>query len=321
MAYRFDNDESVRDGFARCAAEQLDTAIAELSERIGDDPVEAVHSARKAVKKERSLLRLMRGSMPAKRRRRENRTLRDAARGLSAARDAEAMIATLDGLAERYAGQLPESAFHAVREQIVQARDEQRRELVGSALGDRAVGELGAVRLRVSDWELTHGGWSALEDGLRHSYEDGRRAYTRARSHRDAEDWHAWRKRVKDLWYHERLLAAVAGPAVKGQAKDAHRLADLLGDTHDLDVLREALVRGRFQAAVDLDALVSLIDHRRGELQTEALWVAARVYAEKPKAFIGRMRRSWKAGRREGAAARDQHPRELAQATRVPHPA
>jgi len=68
MAYRFENDESVRDGFVRCAAEQLDKACTELSARIGDDPVDAVHSARKAVKKERSLLRLARGSMPAKRR-------------------------------------------------------------------------------------------------------------------------------------------------------------------------------------------------------------------------------------------------------------
>ena len=45
MAYRFENDESVRDGFVRCAAEQLDKACTELSARIGDDPVDAVHSA------------------------------------------------------------------------------------------------------------------------------------------------------------------------------------------------------------------------------------------------------------------------------------
>ncbi len=303
MAYRFENDESVRDGFVRCAAEQLDKACTELSARIGDDPVDAVHSARKAVKKERSLLRLARGSMPAKRRRQENRTLRDAARGLSAARDAAAMIDTLDELSRRFAGQLPERTFGAVREQMVRARDEERRALEGSALGDRAVGELGAVRVRVSEWELKCGGWRALKDGLRRSYRDGRRGYTRARTHRDAEQWHEWRKRVKDLWYHQRLLAEVAGPVVQGQAKDAHRLADLLGDTHDLDVLRDALARGRFPAPVDTDALIALIDHRRDELQTKALWVAARVYAEKPKAFIARVGAAWESGRGYAAAA------------------
>lgn len=317
MAYKFRSDESVREAFARCAAEQLDRAVSELSEHIGDDPVDAVHSARKAVKKERSLLRLMRGSMPSKQRRRENRRLREAARGLSAARDAEVMVQTLDQLAERYAGQLPESTFGGIREPLVSARDEQRTKLIGSTLSDQAVGELGAVRLRVQRWKLADGGWAAIEDGLLRSYTSGRAALARARSHRDMEDWHDWRKRVKDLWYQQRLLSAVGGPMVKGQAKDVDVLADLLGDDHDLGVLRRSLVAGAIHAAVDIDAVVRLIDHRRGELQSEALWIGARVYAEKPQAFRRRMHRSWKAGRGHAAAAAHDHPLELAGATRA----
>ena len=92
MAYRFEPDEDTREAILRCAREQLDDAVRELSEGIGDDPVEAVHSARKAVKKERSLLRLARGAMAPKQRRRENRALRAAARGLSDMRDADVMI-------------------------------------------------------------------------------------------------------------------------------------------------------------------------------------------------------------------------------------
>lgn len=321
MAYRFERDENVRDGFARCAAEQLDRAVSELSERISDDPVDAVHSARKAVKKERSLLRLVRGSMPAKQRRRENRALREAARGLSGARDAEAVTDTLDQLSERYVGQLPETAFHGIREQLTVVRDERRRALIGSALGAHAVGELGAARLRSENWTLADGGWRAVKDGLLRAYEDGRGAYKQARSHRGAEDWHAWRKRVKDLWYQERLLSAVAGPVVKGHAKDAHALADLLGDEHDLAVLRHTLTRNEVHAPVDVDAVVSLIDRRRDEIQTEALWIGARVYAEKPKAFISRMRQTWKAGRDRVAATIAENPTELAEATRAPHPA
>ncbi len=317
MSYRFETHETVRRAFTRCAAEQLDEAVSHLSERIGDDPVEAVHAARKAVKKERSLLRLMRGSMPAKQRRRENRTLRDAARGLSAARDAEVMIETLDALSERYAGQLPASTFEGLREPLVKTRDEQRSKLVGSALSDHAVGELGAVRVRVRDWRLSDGGWSAIDEGLLRAYRSGRAAFKRARSHRDMEDWHAWRKRVKDLWYHERLLKAIGGPMVKGQAKDADALADLLGDDHDLGVLRHALTAGAIHAPVDVDAVVGLIDHRRDELQGEALSIGARVYAEKPTAFRRRMHRSWKAGRDHAAAVTRDHPRGLAGATRA----
>jgi CHAD domain-containing protein len=320
VAYRFEADESVRNAMLRCAGEQLDRAVSELSERISSDPVEAVHAARKAVKKERSLLRMARGSMPAKQRRRENAALREAAQGLSGARDAEAMIATLDDLSERYAGQVPESTFHEIRQQLETRRDQQRGELVGSALGAQAVGELGAVRVRVEDWTLEQRGWKAIETGLRRSYTDGRKAFARAQSRRSAEKLHTWRKRVKDLWYQERLLASVAGPVMAGQVKEAHRLADLLGDDHDLAVLRQALTPGKVQAPVDLDAVVGLIDHRRDTLQTEAFYVGARVYAEKPAAFIRRIRRLWKAGRDQARAARAQHPVELADATRLPHP-
>jgi CHAD domain-containing protein len=319
MAYKLTIDESVRDGIRRCAAEQLDRAVAELSERIAEDPVDAVHNARKAVKKERSLLRLGRGSMPAAQRRRENRALRGAARGLSSARDAEAMIDTLDTLAARDAGQLPESTFRAVRERLEVARDEERSTLVGSALGDRAVGELGAVRVRIDGWALGTGDWSALEPGLRRTYRDGRSALGRARSRRSSESWHAWRKRVKDLWYGQRLLADIAGPVVAGQAKDAHRLADLLGDEHDLGVLRTALRHGQGLVPVDVDAVVGLIDHRRAELRAEALGLGSRVYAEAPSAYLRRMRRSLKAGRAIGRAAAERDPGQLADATRAPH--
>ena len=232
MGYRSHADESVRSGIRRSAGEQLDRAISELSERIATDPVDAVHTARKAVKKERSLLRLARGSMP-KQRRRENAALRDAARGLSAARDAEAMLATLDGLATRYAGQVPEATFDGIRTELLGRRDRQRAQ--------------------------------------------------------------QWRKRVKDLWYQQRLL----------------------GDDHDLAVLRTALRRGT-PTPVDLDAVIGLIDHRRGELQGEALSLGAAVYAETPSAYVKRMRRLYRAGRTYARARREDNPAALAEATRAP---
>ncbi len=316
MAYRFESDEDVRQAISRCAREQLDHAVGELSEGIGRDPVAAAHSARKAVKKERSLLRLARGAMSPEQRQRENRALRDAARGLSGVRDADVMVETIDQLAERFAGQLPQRTFGEISEQLERARDARGEQPTGSALDSRAVQELGALRLRVDDWQLTRGGWSAIETGLLRCYRQGRKALGRAQRQPSLENLHAWRKRVKDLWHQERLLAPVSGPAVRGHGKDAHRLADLLGDDHDLGVLRRALTSGRISAAVDLDAVVRLIDHRRAELQSESVQLGRRVYAEKPKAFRRRMKRSWNAGRAAADLPLEQNPAELAHATR-----
>lgn len=63
----------------------------------------------------------------------------------------------------------------------------------------------------------------------------------------------------------------------------------------------------------------SLIDYRRGELQTEAIYIGERVYTEKPEAFRRRMRRYWTAGRAIANAPHERHPAELADATRALH--
>ena len=111
MAYKFGADERVRSAVLRCAREQLDRAVLELSEGISADPVSATHSARKAIKKERSLLRLARGAMPSERRKRENAALRAAARGLPGARDADVMIVSIGQLSNgsRASSQTPRS--------------------------------------------------------------------------------------------------------------------------------------------------------------------------------------------------------------------
>jgi CHAD domain-containing protein len=319
MAYKFYADEPMRAAIVRCGREQLDRAIGELSEGINKDPVGAVHNARKAIKKERSLLRLARGAMAPKQRRRENAALRDAARGLSGARDAEVMLATVGDLSDRFAGQLPAKTFDAIRKHLKSRRGGQGNGAVGSALDDRAVQELGAVRLRVDDWKLREGGWKAIEDGLLRSYERGRKAFGRARDRRSLDDLHAWRKRVKDLWYHERLLAPSCGPTIAGQAKDAHHVADLLGDDHDLGLLRQELTGNAIPAPVDVDGVITLIDHRRDELQAEAIRLGERIYAESPKGFRRRMRRSWRAGRATASVPYEHDPKELAAATREPH--
>jgi CHAD domain-containing protein len=252
--------------------------------------------------------------MSTEERRRENAALRDAARELSGTRDADVMITTLGDLADRFAGQLPAKTFDAIRDHLG-PRSGQRP---GSALEARAVQELGALRVRVDDWKLSRGGWKAIDSGLLRSYRRGRKAFDRACATRSTEGLHEWRKRVKDLWYHERLLARTCGPAVRGQAKDFKRLADLLGDDHDLAVLREELASDTIPVPVDVGAVVELIDHRRHELQTEAIALGERVYADTPKAFRRRMLRSWNAGRALAKAPHKSQPTQLAAATRKP---
>src|SRR5689334_16933571 len=169
MSYRLQTDEAVPAGLRRSAREQLDRAIDELSIRIDDDPVEAVHDARKALKKFRSLLRLGRGTLGRDARRRENAALRNAARELSAARDAEVMLEATDDLAEQFAGRVPKATFDAIRRHLEAQRDPARRRLLESGVTAQVTEELKAVRSRIESWTLGRGGWKAIEPGLERS--------------------------------------------------------------------------------------------------------------------------------------------------------
>ena len=317
MAYRLSETESTRDGLRRCAREELENAINDLSERIREDPVEAVHDARKSLKKERSVLRLARGAMRKSERRRENAALRDAGRRLSGARDADVMIEALEKLADRYVGQFPSASVDAIRTRLERERELARLELMASGAPEAAASELKSVLMRLDDWRLRDRGWKALGAGLQRGYRDGRKAFARARAQPTAENLHQWRKRAKDLWYHLRLLDGLTPNTVHAHAKDAHLLSDLLGDDHDLWVVRERILAISPEVPVDSTALVAAIDHRREQLQEEAFYLGERLYAEAPKAFAQRLRRYWKTWRAEAKAAAEHTPAELAEATRA----
>jgi CHAD domain-containing protein len=254
-----------------------------------------VHEARKALKKERSLLRLARGSMSSSVRRRENAVAREAGRKLARVRDAEVVVQALDGLAERHAGQLPEKTFATIRDYLNERGRGPLQLLTDSGLAGELAEELRAAHSRTAQWQLRHPGWKAIKPGLHRSYRRGRRAFKRARNNPTVERLHEWRKRVKDHWYHLRLLEPTAPCTMKGQATDAHLLSDLLGDDHDLAVLRELLLHPTRALAVDLDSVIDLLDHRRRQLQAQAMLLGERVYAEKPKQFRRRIHAYWKA--------------------------
>ena len=296
MPYRFTADETVQDGVRRCAREQLDDAVKELTTSVHDDPVEAVHAARKDLKKTRSLLRLTRGTLDRDERRRDNKALRDAGRALSSARDAEVMVQALDDVAGHFAGQLPQTTFEAIRRHLEAERDTARQRMFASGIAGQTAEELKSIRARVGDWSIRRGGWKALEPGLLRSYKRGRNAQVIARREPTVEALHNWRKRSKDLWYHLRVLGPLSPGIVGGQAKEAHALSDLLGDDHDLAILRGTLA-SLGGLAVDLDAVIELIDRRRAQLQAEAFRVGERLYAEPPKAFGRRLHSYWKVWR------------------------
>ena len=98
------------------------------------------------------------------------------------------------------------------------------------------------------------------------------------------EALHDLRKRVKDLRYAAQVARPVAPKRMRKLAKRANALADLIGDDHDLAVLREAAAeRSATLTGDELAHLRELIDQRRARLQKRALKAAERLYTPKPR--------------------------------------
>jgi CHAD domain-containing protein len=296
--YRLLEDEDATTGMRRVIVARLERASERLREAgDGDALAEAIHGARKDLKKARAALRLIREELGEKTFKRENQALRDAARLLSASRDAEVKLETLDGLIEGH-GDPPPAATALWREALAADRDRivgdegesDRREDVAAAIE--------AVIARAPEWRLRHQGWKLLAPGLDAAYRDGRDAFLALPAAPGVDEVHDLRKRGKDLWYQVRLLRDAWQPVLEATAEEIHDFTDLLGIHHDLAVLAEDLADREQIDPAQRETLRMLIEARQASLLADALSVGERVYAEKPKVFDRRLRAYWRAWRR-----------------------
>ncbi len=297
--YRLQGDEPAHEGVRRIARGRVDAALDQLREHSKADLPSAVHDVRKDMKKLRAVLRLVRDELGDKRYRVENARYRDAARLLSRSRDAEVKLETLTGLRRHYGDEVP--ALEELQETLEQERERLSGQLDAAEVGERIEQAAQAIERggeAIGDWPLETSGWKLVRSGLERSYRRGRERLRQVRDDPTPEAVHDWRKRVKDLWYHLRLLRDMWPEALKGAADQAHELSELLGDHHDLTVLAEE-IRAGANGDRDAAALLELTERRQGELLEAAIPLGERLYAEKPKQFSARLSAYWRAWRLE----------------------
>jgi CHAD domain-containing protein len=299
MSYAIERNEKTADGTRRIAREQIDKAISEIqSSEI--DRHEKVHQVRKRCKKLRALVRLARPCMEETYRK-ENAWYRDSARALSDIRDAQALVECFEDLLEQYSETIPPENFAGLRRMLVRYRD--RSAATETDVEQRLETCLDRMKQgheRVADWPLDVEGFDLLGKGLEKTYRRGRKAMPAAYAAGSVEAFHEWRKRVKYHWYHARMLKKTWVSPMSAYCKELKRLADYLGDDHDIAVLQQTLQENQepFGSDEQIRAFCGLAAQRRKELQALARPVGARVYMEKPAKHADRLRCYWDAWNR-----------------------
>jgi CHAD domain-containing protein len=283
MARPIETNESVPHAIRRLARAGLRSALKRLAK--GGAPLdEQVHEARTAIKKVRSLTRLVRPAV--KRARRENRRLRAVARALSAVRDAHVRTRTLEDLTRGYAG-AHDPSVQAVAAFLSEQLDEARRAF------DRAKGRkhlerhLRKARRRIERWLPGKDRWPALGPGFLQGYRRGQKAMTSAYQSKSDLAFHAWRRAVKSHRHQVHALSRLFPEDLSGRLEELDQLDRLLGDEHDLSALKEAFkeIQPRVAWNQRCAGLLKLLNERRARLRSQARELGEPLFERSLKTF------------------------------------
>ena len=248
----------------------------------------AVHAVRKELKRARAMLRLMRAALGENAYQRDNAAMRDVARALGEVRDSKVLLDTLQSLPTRTPVTVDRSRAE-LRTRLRRERERSRAALGGNGTSlRRSQKSLRSVRHSLSRGPADRYDWRVLRQGVRRVYGRARTTLGRVRAHRAAEDLHELRKQTKYLWHQLEAFATSDGGGARSLAAATHRLSDLLGDEHNLTVLRGKVLQASLAPSAQ-KRLLARIDARRERLIGRALVLARRIFRDPPRAFAARV--------------------------------
>lgn len=295
MAFRLKRKESVARGVKRLADKALRSARNDLRPGKSKDRSEAVHKARKRIKKARALLELVRADV-GREYQRDKRHLQHAARPLSQERDATILLTTFDDLRRRNRGKLRPQSWIAIRHSLEAAAAEASRQGLRPASIADTLHVLDIVRDHSRSWSLKAKGFRALRPGLKRSFARARKALHRTRADHAPDTLHRWRKRVKTHWYQLQLLESVEPRQLRPYLLKLRRLETWLGDYHDLVVLVEHIEKVDLPQAIqdDLGRFRAIVGRRQTQLLNKSQALGDRVYAERRSKYLSWLERPWR---------------------------
>jgi len=292
VAYRLRRDESFVHGLRRLARKQLRSAAAEL-ERSSPPSDEAIHEARKRVKKIRAIAELIhaddgRGLGSSRKR------LRKVNRALSTLRDADAIMEILGKLKHQDPRMLSEHTFGRVRRWLASRKEALMQAAARDRAYEKAAQELRALGKMTKHWRPSHRRFRALAAGMRLTYRRGRKALARARDEQRAADFHEWRKQIKALWYQLRLVEACSAD-IRRDVRALHRAEAWLGDDHNVAVLCEQLFDGKSpcREVIELARLRYAATRYQRDLRRKAVSSLAPLYSIKSGEYVRHIKRAW----------------------------
>jgi CHAD domain-containing protein len=260
-----------------------------------DDPVRtdavAVHDYRKAMKRWRALLKLLRPFLGADGERLRLEA-RDFARRLAGARDVQAALDALSDVGKA-AGRLSPASMATTRGRIEAIKRAAETTTLTAELREELRAALDSAARAANFWRLDELDFADVAAELARHYGRARSAIPGDWLEAEPEALHELRQRVVEHRYQMELIEPVWPRLGKLWTGEAQRLRERLGSHQDLVVLSR-LTAPHQALAPWRSRLTPLIEERKGVHVAAAQRLAGRLFAERPKAFRRRLEALWK---------------------------
>ena len=292
LSYSLDPAMPMSEAVRRVACAEVDAAYADLSSP--PDRHRGVHDARKCLKRLRSLLVLIRPGLPEPVFLSLTDRVRTIARGLAPARDAHALLDAIDKLGDDDLDPGESTPIRALRAWLHRRRQAAERSLESNTASDAMRG-LFALRPAMASLAVYPDGFQPVAKGLRESYRSGRKAFTQAFASGSDEDFHEWRKTLQHHWRHMQLLTPCWPFELSARVDAARALSQVLGDDHDIALLRQLVAAPTmvFASPEDTQTFLKRCRNRHKALRREAETRGARLFVERSRPFVDRIEAYW----------------------------
>lgn len=281
MAYRFELCETFEEGLRRISLEQIQRAQYALSGAKGK--AKAVHIVRKATKRLRALLRLIRPAIAEDDFQANNVRFRDIARALSGQRDKHVMLQNLAELEFRH-GSETKAGIDLLRSRL---GNELMTAHSASEVPDNKdiLAELAIGGDSMAGLSINRTGFDIVGEGFARTYKKGRKRRSSAFVAGHDEAIHDWRKLVQLHWRHLSLLREVEPQMCAVRIIEIKRLSDLLGRFNDLCVLQNYIAEGPPESSTNLalHELGCVLDEEKNDVLTLAKPLSLALYTDSAK--------------------------------------
>jgi len=285
-------DSPLEEGIKKLLVDQI-SYIRDQIEHYTDIHV-AIHESRRSLKRIRAVLRLIRDEIGYSNYYRENILMRDLGRRISCARDCRVLLRSFISMEEKYPEAFAGNKNALIKQWFVDQTDLEINHFFNDLGGfDQVRNDLVDATIRLNQYCTIRNEFSAIENGLRRNYRQGRRLLKLITKDEHEIPFHEFRKRSKYFLHHIQILRPLFPSLLKAYAKSLHKYSELLGDARDYYRLEMFLEGSEFQPITEepRKRMTLKIRQVRQDLMDEILSGSARIYAEKPGALVARVRR------------------------------